>query len=354
MLCIAFSGAGVELALRLRKALRLRPWRGAGELEILAPASLLARHQFQQDVKPYVRLRQSLADAWPQAGAIIFVGALGIAVRAIAPLLRHKSRDPAVVAADAGGRFAISLLSGHWGGGNDLANHVGGLLDCQPVVTTASDCGAGLALDLLLKGAGLRILDWRELPRLQALFMEGGKLAVSDPLGCLPPHPRLIGVAADRNPDLAVHWRAMDPKPGLLRSACPALHVGIGARKGVAAQLVAAIYADMLRSRHIYPEAIACLATVAEKAEEAAIRDLAWTRGLPLLSFPAEELAQIATPNPSPACAARFGQKPFSVCEAAALASVGQQGAALLFPKTAYAHCVTLAVAAALGGERHD
>jgi cobalt-precorrin 5A hydrolase len=82
---------------------------------------------------------------------LILVMPTGVAVRAVAPLIRHKTKDPAVVVVDAGGRYAISLLSGHEGGANDLAVAVGNILGAEPVVTTTTE-----ALKPIIVGVGCR------------------------------------------------------------------------------------------------------------------------------------------------------------------------------------------------------
>ena len=81
--------------------------------------------------------------------AFIFIGAMGICVRAIAPCMKNKYTDPAVVCVDSLGKHAISVLSGHIGGANELTNKVASLLGAEPVVTTQSDLTGLWALDTL-------------------------------------------------------------------------------------------------------------------------------------------------------------------------------------------------------------
>ena len=78
-------------------------------------------------------------DIWEQYDGLVFFMASGIVVRTIAPLIRSKYRDPAVVVVDDVGRFSISLLSGHEGGANKLAWHVSGIIDAEPVITTGTE-----------------------------------------------------------------------------------------------------------------------------------------------------------------------------------------------------------------------
>ena len=90
-----------------------------------------------------------LKENWPQLDNVVFIGAMGICVRAIAPLLKSKYEDPAVVCIPSGGQFVIPVVSGHIGGANDLARRIAGIIGAQAVVTTQSD-GEGLwALDTL-------------------------------------------------------------------------------------------------------------------------------------------------------------------------------------------------------------
>ena len=81
--------------------------------------------------------------------AFVFIGAMGICVRTIAPCVKNKYTDPAVICVDSTGKFAISVLSGHIGGANELTHQVANILGAEPVVTTQSDCTGLWGLDTL-------------------------------------------------------------------------------------------------------------------------------------------------------------------------------------------------------------
>jgi cobalt-precorrin 5A hydrolase len=91
------------------------------------------------------------ADIFGRYRGLVYIAPCGVAVRAIAPHIRHKTSDPAVVVVDVGARYAISLLSGHEGGANELAFTVGNILGCEPVITTTSE-----ARKTLIVGIGCR------------------------------------------------------------------------------------------------------------------------------------------------------------------------------------------------------
>lgn len=404
--CHVLSKSGLPLARRLAARLANEPWRApsgaaAAACLICAPARLRLR-----DVRPFERLGDFLAQEYRRHAAHIFIGSTGIAVRVLAPLIRHKSLDPPVAVLDPDGRFVISLLAGHWGGGNELTRHLARLLDATPVITTASDQPSALpkeyaareqspprALDLLIRDAGLRILDWQYLPQAQAALLEGRRLRLWDPCSALPgaappAFERLPGTEEDAQPPraafpgpiagacpadptacpgplLAAHWRRLAPAPGLLRLAVPRLYVGVGCRKDLPPEAIPPALEALLAAHDLELRAVAGLATVTEKLTEAALLALAERLGIPLRGFAAAELARCATPNPSEAAGRRFGLAPFSVCEAAALLAArhGQanspsaafghapalgQASRLLIPKHATQARLTLAVALAV------
>ena len=378
--CLALSQSALPLARRLAERLAEEPW---PRPRAVSPGTLAGSMQVQrvrlfaparfcppQD-EPFSDLGALLAQIYPAFPAHVFIGAAGIAVRALAPLLTHKSADSPVLVLDPAGRYVVSLLSGHWGGGNDLARHVARLLGAAPVITTASDTAANgdnlgtptenapPALDILLRDAGLRPVDWDCLPAAQAALLEGKQLHVWDPCRAVPEHPSLVRLPAENadtpppagteGPLAVAHWKLLPPDAATLRVAVPRLFVGLGCRSGVSPALLEDAVRRLLAEHGLEPLAVAALATVTAKVHEPALQALAASLHVPLQSFAAEVLAGQTTPNPSIAAGKRFGLPPFSVCEAAALLAAERafmaQSARLLMPKVIVRRQITMAVA---------
>ncbi|MFF8949694.1 precorrin-3B C(17)-methyltransferase [Streptomyces sp. NPDC014940] len=261
---------------------------------------------------------EAVRAAFAECEQLVCFLATGAAVRLLAPLLGDKTADPGVVCVDEGGRFAVSLLGGHGGGANELAREVGGLLGAEPVVTTATDA------------VGLPGLDTLGLPYEGAVaavsraLLDGEPVALAAevpwPLPALPFSPE--GAYTVRLTDRAV---APGEREVLLRP--PSLVVGVGASRGAPADEVLALVGEALREAGLSPRSVAELATVDAKSEEPGVVAAAERLGVPLVTYPAAELADVAVPNPSGAPLAAVGTP--SVAEAAALARGGE----LLVPK---------------------
>lgn len=123
-------------------------------------------------------LRQWCRDCFEQAEGIIFIGACGIAVRTVAPFLKSKTTDPAVVVIDEAGQYVISLLSGHIGGANEFAVDIAQRIGATPVITTASDVNGKLAVDVFAKKNGLAIGSMHDAKEIAAAILRGERVGV--------------------------------------------------------------------------------------------------------------------------------------------------------------------------------
>ena len=278
-----------------------------------------------------------LAEAWPSADAFVIVGACGLVTRLIAPLLGDKSTDPAVVVVDPEGRFAIPLLGGHRAGGEALSQAVAAVLGGTAVLTGSSGAAGRLALDQFGAAWGWRrgSGDWTAL--MQSAARSGGRIAVTQTAGSQRWRQLAGASAIEETPttDCATQAGASQLVIGPeLGAGCrwhpPCLWLGMGCERGTSASLLGRLVDASLAAAGLASEAVAGLASVDRKGDEAALLQLAEQRHWPLRLYGAAELAAVPVPNPSAVVAAEMGTA--SVAEAAALLAAGS-GAALLLPK---------------------
>ena len=128
------------------------------------------RHSFQ---KVTGTLREWAEEWIPKLDGIVFFSATGIAVRTIAPFVVSKKTDPAVVVIDEQGNYAISLLSGHLGGANELAKFAAESIGAVPVITTGTDVNHTFAVDVFARKNNLVIADMRLAKEMAALLIRG-------------------------------------------------------------------------------------------------------------------------------------------------------------------------------------
>jgi cobalt-precorrin 5A hydrolase/precorrin-3B C17-methyltransferase len=260
----------------------------------------------------------AVRSAFAECEQLVCFLATGAVVRLVAPLLAGKTSDPGVVCVDEGGRFAVSLLGGHGGGANDLAREVAGLLDAEPVVTTATDAVGLPGLDTL----GLPVEG--DVAAVSRALLDGEAVALRAEVAWpLPPLP----VADEGRYTIRVTDRLVEPAEREVLLRPPTLVVGVGASKDAPVEEVLALVEDTLREAGLAAASLAELATVDAKAEEPGIVAAARRLGVPLVTYGAGELARVEVPNPSDAPLDAVGTP--SVAEAAALLGGGE----LLVPK---------------------
>jgi cobalt-precorrin 5A hydrolase len=153
-----------------------------------------------ETVQRFSRTSDLVEQLFSKTTGIVFIGPCGIAVRSLAPLIKSKLSDPPVVVVDVMGRYAVSLLSGHEGGANDLAMRVANVIGAEPVITTTSDAEKNLivgvgcrkdasveaiveAIHFAVESAQVSLKDVRLLASADIKADEPGLLAASQQLG---------------------------------------------------------------------------------------------------------------------------------------------------------------------------
>ena len=294
-----------------------------------------ARFASEVGAEAYDSLEGWTGQMWAEKDALIFVGAAGIAVRAISPHVRDKFTDPAVVSVDEAGRFVIPLLSGHVGGANELAVKVAALTGGQAAVSTATDVNGIFAVDVWARERELVITDRVLAKEISAALLEGKPVGFASDFG----HPcpeGLTGGPAELG--VWVTWKTgSGPFPRTLRLAPRGLILGIGCRRGTPAAAIEGAAEAALSGYE--PQAVVQVATIDLKESEPGLLAFCAAHNLPLTVFSAAELAA-AEGDFTPSDFVKGVTGVDNVCERAAV----RAGGAILVPKQAK-NGVTVAVA---------
>lgn len=316
----ALTRRGAELARTIARGLG-----ESGEAVFFLPRRL--EPDFGDQAEYFDSSAQALADNFYRFSGHVLVGAIGLVVRHLAPLIRSKKEDPAVVVLPQDGRFAVSLLSGHLGEANRLAELVAGLTGGQAVISTASDVEGLPALEVLAREHNLEIEDFAKLPALSRRLVEGERVPIYDPEGWLRPHlvpwaERFDFVAAPPEPGSGPHIRVdfrlgPEKEPEALVLRPPALALGLGCHVGIGRSELEDFIRLCLKRAGLSIKSVGLLATVEIRAEEPAFLELSRALNRPLIIHSREELSRVETPNPSAKVLERIGVP--SVCEAAAM-----------------------------------
>ena len=310
----AFTPRGTELGRLL-----------AGELG--ASLALTGREDFSLSIWT--------AEQFPKREALIFIGAAGIAVRAIAPHLRHKAEDPAVLCVDELGGYVIPLLSGHLGGANALAQRLAALTGGEAVITTATDLNGLFAVDLWAKRQNMAVVNPERIKRVSAKLLRGERVRIDCPWPVAGERPHLVEMG---NPgDACVCCRRTDGNALLLAPRIVTL--GIGCRRGTTKEQLELSFARFCDERGLLPQAVAAAVSLDLKQDETGLLAFCRVHDWPLCFYSADKLKAVpGTFSASPFVERTTGVD--NVCERAAACEGGK-----LIEKKYAAEGVTFAAA---------
>ena len=263
--------------------------------------------------------REQSLDGWTQehfqkGNALVFVGAAGIAVRAVAPYVKSKTTDPAVVVVDEAGRFAIPILSGHLGGANGLTQKIAAVCGAVPVVTTATDLNGVFAVDQWAKKQNCAILNPERIKNVSGTLLAGGRVEICSPWPVAGEPPE--GVSLRLMPKIAV--------------------LGVGCKRGTPQAALEAVFFDL----PIHPASFCKVCSIDLKRNEPGLLAFCRAHGLELETFSAAGL-QGAQGKFSPSEFVERVTGVDNVCERAA--ALGSGGTLCLKKRTGDG--VTMAVA---------
>ncbi len=313
---VSYTGKGRDTAERISEVL-LREGH-----ECLRYA--LPKYAKEGDLPLTLSASEWAGEAFREADALVFCCASGIAVRAIAPHVRSKTEDPAVVVTDDQGLFVIPLLSGHLGGANELALLIAEKTGGTPVLTTATDRRGVFAVDVFAKKNHLRITDMELAKAVSAELLAGKKVGFES---ALPWSGKLPEGLTEGEAELGIRISASTEGskfPRTLLLVPMRYAAGIGCRRGKPAEDLCSFLRARLSECGIRAEELRAVASIDLKKDEAGLLALAESLRVPLLTYTAEELRSV----PGEFTGSAFVEKTTgvdSVCErAAVLCSCGK------------------------------
>ena len=260
-----------------------------------------------------------------EASALIFVGACGIAVRAVAPFAASKLTDPAVIVIDEAGKFVIPILSGHVGGANDLARKIATFLHAQAVITTATDVNNLPAVDEWAVKHNYAIENPHAVKTVSGLLLEGATVGVAVTCEDVPA-----------------------PFPVTLWLRPRVLVLGAGCNRGVSPEEFERCAENFLRGAGVSVLSLKAVASIDIKNDEPALVSFAEKHNVPFMTFTAGELQNVPGRFTASERVRHFTGTD-NVCERACVLAAGE-GAVLLRSKCVY-NGITFALARSVYGD---
>ena len=292
---ICFSLTGENTAVRLNEGLALCGYQVR-----------LYRKSKYLEPSLSVSVREWTAEHFEKEDALIFVGACGIAVRSIAPCIVSKKTDPAVLVVDECGKYAISLLAGHLGGANSLAEQVAEILGAQAVITTATDLHCQFAVDVFAKENGCDVPDLKAAKEISAALLAGEPVGFFSEFAVEGRLPEGLILCDAEGIPVSGQDRKEYPQIGIavtvhrecrpFAKTCPivpgAVVLGMGCRKGKAADEIRQAADRCLAEGGICQEALGMVCSVDLKKEEEGILAFAREKNIPFETYSPEQLRE--------------------------------------------------------------
>ncbi|MFI3312906.1 MAG: cobalamin biosynthesis protein [Eubacteriales bacterium] len=284
-------------------------------------------------------MKEWVATGFADSTALIFVGATGIAVRAIAPHLKSKTTDPAVLVLDDCGKFCISLVSGHLGGANALCRAVADWIGATAVITTATDNNGVFAVDTWAKSQGMKIMNPEAIKNVSSKLLAGETIRVKSDFPVAGSLPKGLILTTEKPFDLEISIKKYN-NTASLRLLPPVCALGVGCRKYTELSQLEEAFSKIMGKSHLDEASVFGAFSIDLKAEEAGLLDFCASRNLPFVTYSAGALNR-AEGNFT---ASAFVQKTTgtdNVCERSAV--LGSQGR--LISKKNAGNGVTMAIA---------
>ena len=254
----------------------------------------LEKYRFDNRVKPLGNLKETVKRHFTD-DAVIFIGAVGIAVRSIAPYIKDKFCDPAVLVIDELGRYVIPLLSGHVGGANELANYIGEALSAAPIITTATDINGTFAVDIFAKKNNLLISSRKLAKDVSAALLDNNCIDIDSDIKSIDVK-ELKKKLNPKNKACDIKVRITDRiyDDTVLTLIPKNLYIGVGCKKNTDADKMWDFVNDIFRLEGLDIRAVESIGSIDIKRDEYAVKNLANRLNVPFLTFTKNELNSVS------------------------------------------------------------
>lgn len=278
---ITLTVGGAELADRIRSHFP--------EADIHLPEKL--EHAGHICIKD--KFSDHIAKIFYEYDALIFIMASGIVVRAVAPLLKSKTEDPAVLVLDEKGKFVISLVSGHIGGGNEAARTIASAIGAQPVITTASDVNGLAAVDMLAEKLGCVIDDMAMAKDITAMMVNGEKVALVSDIAFDAPEYFCDDVDNADGVIYITNKKTHNPEKPYVRLTPRNIIIGVGCRKGTGSREIIELIDKLLDENDLDARSVKCFASIDIKKNEYGLLETAGSFKREIMFFTADEIRKV-------------------------------------------------------------
>lgn len=283
--CLSFSDKGYEIGENIKRLSKL------GKYDI---------HHYPNS-QAVGGIKKLLKGIWYEYEGFIFISATGIAVRMISTFIEHKTKDPAVIVIDDLGKFAISLLSGHIGGANEIAQWIGEKIGAIPVITTASDNRGIDSIDIYAKRNNYYIENINSVTKLTSMMVNGKRVGLYTEEAALIKYGNLMFVQSLESidisiegliivtskikmPDLSVPFTLLRPRN---------INIGVGCRKGIGTYKIVDAIEKSLNELNLSTQSIKAIGTIEIKKDEEGIIEAAKHFNCPLRIFTIKEIEKV-------------------------------------------------------------
>lgn len=284
VICFSYTDRGAEIA---------------SKLEALSKSDYSFTHHRSKELDGGVK--GCLLENWNLVDGFVFISATGIAVRMISPFIKDKKTDPAIIVIDDMGNYVISLLSGHLGGANLLANYISEKINSQPIITTATDNRGIEAIDLFAQKKDYRMRNMKDITKLTTMMVDNKKIGYYSEDTSIINYNNIIRIKKLNNlPDYIEGLIVVSSKDDLGQIPLPYcqlvpknINIGIGCRRGTEKEKILEAIDLEFKENNLLKDGIKSIGSVEVKKDEVGLLEAVDFLGKELEIFTIESIEKV-------------------------------------------------------------